>query len=403
MVSIGASHILIVAFAAIAMLASPTCASDLLMIFGTNAKGPGNGLSIAHFNTDTGALTNPTFAIESALPTYFAIAHDGRHLYAINEVDHFQGQHSGAISAFSIDASGAMALINQQPTGSPGPAFVSLDATGHLALVANYGGGAVCVFVINPDGSLGNRTAFIQHTGHGPDPDRQSKPHPHSIWMDPTNRFALVPDLGLDKVFIYQIDATTGTVLFGDGQSGAVPPTGQNVTATYRYGNSNYGEVPPGSGPRHLSFHPNGHWVYVLNEMGGSVSFFHWDSLHGAMTIQQTISALPRDYKGHNTSADIAVHPNGKFLYATDRGPDCLAVFSIGPDGYLTFVQTVPTGGKTPRNFTIDPTGRWIIVSNQDGNNVVVFRIDPQTGCLTQVGQPMALPNPMCDRFVPDR
>jgi 6-phosphogluconolactonase len=200
---------------------------------------------------------------------------------------------------------------------------------------------------------------------------------------------------------IYQFNPTTGTLTFGDGQAGAVPPTGGNITATYRTADAQSGAVPPGGGPRHLSFHPNGQWVYVLSEMGGSVSFFLWDSQRGAMTIQQTISALPPDYKGNNTSADIAIHPNGKFLYATDRGPDCLAVFTIAPDGHLTFVQTIPTAGKTPRNFTIDPTGNWIIVSNQDGNNVVVFKIDLLTGRLTQTGQPLNLPKPMCARFLP--
>jgi 6-phosphogluconolactonase len=213
------------------------------------------------------------------------------------------------------------------------------------------------------------------------DPKRQTHAYAHSIIVDPTNRFALVADLGVDKLFVYRFDEKNGSLRPND------PP---------------FATVRPGSGPRHVKFHPNGHWVYLINEMGCTVTAFNWDSDHGALTEFQTISTLPADFKGASTCAEIKVHPNGRFLYGSNRGHDSLAVFAIdSTTGRLAPLEYVSTRGKIPRNFTFDPTGRWILCTNHGSDNAVVFRVDATTGRLTPTGQPVSVPSPFCERFLP--
>ncbi len=351
-------------------------AADMFVYFGTHRSGTNIGFSLAHFDTDTGVLTKPEFLIESPAPAYFVIHPDGRHLYTCNSGS------PGSVSAYEIEPhTGALKFLNRVPAGGTDTSYVSLDQTGHYVLAANYSGGNIAVFAIKPDGSLGDRTAFVQHTGHSVNPQRQTHAYAHSIIVDPSNRFALVCDLGLDKVFVYRFNAQDGSLTTND------PP---------------FSTVTPGSGPRHAKFHPNGRWVYVISEIASTVTAFNWDSTNGALTEFQTISALPDDFKGTNTSAEIMIHPNGKFLYASNRGDNSLAVFSIDQTtGRLTPVEHVPTVGKTPRNFAFDPTGRWILCSNQDSNFVVVFRVDENTGKLTQTGDPVSVPYPFCERFLP--
>jgi 6-phosphogluconolactonase len=360
----------------------PAAAVDLLVYFGTHSTGPGLGFSIAHFDTATGVLTTPRFDVEAVAPAFFVIHPDGRHLYTCNSIDTVHGQPGATVSAYAIEPkTGHLTLLNQQPAGGSDPSYVCLDHTGRHVLVANYQAGNIAVLALKPDGSLGERTAFAQHTGSSVDPKRQTHAYAHSIIVDPANRFVLVADLGLDRLFVYRFDEKDGSLQPND------PP---------------FATVRPGSGPRHVKFHPNGRWVYLINEMGCTVTAFTWDSAHGALTEFQTVSTLPADFKGTNTCAEIVVHPNGRFLYGSNRGHDSLAVFTIDPDtGRLAPLEHVSTQGKSPRNFTFDPTGKWILCTNHGSDNAVVFRVDEATGRLTPAGQPVSVPSPFCERFLP--
>jgi 6-phosphogluconolactonase len=363
---------------AILAAAAAAPAADLFVYFGTHSSGPGIGFSLAHFDTDTGALTPPQFLLEAVEPAYFVIAPDGRHLYTCNS-----GK-AATVSAYATEPhTGRLTFLNRADTGGGDTSYLSLDQTGRYALAANYDGGSIAVFELQPDGSFGARTAFVQHTGKGVNPQRQSHAFAHSIITDPDNKFALAADLGLDKLFVYRFDARDGSLQTND------PP---------------FVSVQPGAGARHVKFHPNGKWVYLITEMGSTIYAYNWDAARGALAEFQTISTLPADFHGSSACSELLVHPNGKFLYGSNRGHDSLAVFAVDPaNGRLTPVQTISSGGKTPRCFAIDPTGRWIVCANHDSNNVVVFRIDETTGRLTQTGQPVSAPTPYCPRFLPVR
>jgi 6-phosphogluconolactonase len=351
----------------------PAAAEELTVYFGTHTAGPGKGFSVARFNTETGALSKPEFLLETPAPAYFVIAPGGRRLYACNS--------TGFVSAYSIDAATPrLSLINQKPSGGGDPSYISLDTTGHYVFVANYDGGNIAAWALAPDGGLGERTAFVQHTGSGTNPQRQSHAFAHSIRVDPTNRFVLVADLGLDKLFVYKFDARNGSLAPND------PP---------------FAKSAPGSGARHVVFHPNGRWVYLITEMGSTIMLFDWDTRSGALSEVQTVSTLPKDFHGESACAEIQVHPSGRFVYASNRGRDSIAVFSVDENsGRLTPIQDVPSGGKTPRNFDMDPTAHWLLATNHGSNNAMVFRIDQQTGMLTPAGQPVEAPYPFCPRFL---
>jgi 6-phosphogluconolactonase len=368
---------LILPFCLLAFATLTVNAADMYVYFGTHRAGPGIGFSLAHFDTDTGALTKPEFIMEAEEPAFFVIHPDGKHLYTCNS-----GKTTGAASAYEIDPrTGRLTLLNRKPSGGPDPSYITLDQTCRYALVANYQGGNIAALAINPDHTLGDLTGFAQHTGHSVNPDRQSRPFAHSIIVDPGNRFALVADLGLDKVMVYRFNEKDGSLTPND------PP---------------FATVKPGSGPRHLKFHPNGKWVYVINEMGCTVTGFKWNGEKGSLKEFQTITTLPEEFKGTNTCAELLIHPNGKFLYGSNRGHNSLAVFAIDQkSGKLKLVERVPSQGKWPRNFEFDPTGKWILCSNHNSDNAVVFRVDGNTGKLTPVGQPVAVPFPFCERFLP--
>ena len=329
----------------------------------------------ARFDTDTGVLTTPQFLLEATEPAFFIIDRAGRHLYTCNSGA------PGAVSAYAIEpATARLTLLNQVPAGGEDPSYITFDRTGNFVLVANYEGGNIAVFALTPEGRIGGRTARVQHLGHSVDPKRQRHAYAHSIIVDPTNRFVLTADLGLDRLFVYRFDAATGTLTPND------PP---------------FATIAPGSGPRHVTFHPNGRWVYLVSEMGCTVTAFHWDSATGALTPFQSITTLPAGFTGVSNCAEILVHPNGNFLYASNRGHDSLAVFAIdAATGRLTPVEYAPTQGKMPRNFTFDPTGRWIIVTNHGSDNAVVLRVDAATGRLTPAGPPVPVPFPFCERFL---
>jgi 6-phosphogluconolactonase len=356
--------------------ASLTRGADTFVYFGSHGKGPQCGFSLAHFDTDTGKLTTPEFLLEAVAPAYFIISPDKKHLYTCNSAP------GSSVSAYAIDpATAKLTFINQKPSDGGDPSYVSLDATGHFLMIANFQGGSIAVFALQPDGSIGERSAYVQHAGTNVITGKPIQAHAHSIRVDPSNRYVLAADLGLDKLFVYQLDPKTGALQPND------PPSDS---------------VPTGSGPRHTAFHPNGRYVYLINQMGNTIIRFGWDAKTGRLTQYESVSTLPEGFKGKDDASEILVHPSGKFIYATNRGNNSVAVFSVDADsGRLTLLQHISTQGKTPRNCEFDPTGRWLLVSNQDSSNAVVFRIDANTGRLTQVGEPVKVLTPFCERFLP--
>lgn len=314
-------------------------------------------------------------------PSFLAVHPNGRWLYVVSELMEFQGMPGGGLSALEIEAgSGNLKLMNQQPTYGGAPCHVSLDHSGRFVLVANYMGGNVSIYPIQPDGSLGGVSDRVQHTGKGLNPNRQEAPHAHSINPDPSNTFALVCDLGLDKVMIYRLDLENGKLL---------PHT------------EPFASLHPGAGPRHLDFHPNGHFVYVINELDATLTAFTWEAQTGQMRELQTVSTLPRGFSGPKSCADVHVHPNGKFLYGSNRGHDSLAIFAVDETtGRLELIGHESTRGKTPRNFVIDPSGDYLLVANQDSSTVAVFRINLQSGKLDLNGDLTDIPTPVCLKFL---
>lgn len=347
------------------------------------APNKSKGIYLLELDLGSGALTPKGVVAETPSPSFLAIRPDGKFLYAANEVAKFDGKSGGMISAFAIDPkTGKLTALNAQTSGGAGPCYVTVDPTGSCVLVANYGGGSLEALPIEADGRLGAPTSMIQHKGSSVNKGRQSAPHAHSIDLDPTGRLAVAADLGLDKLMVYRLDPRAGTL------TPNIPP---------------YAEVTPGSGPRHFAFHPDGRHAYVINEMASTVTVLDFDPSRGTFSELQTISTRKPDAKRPgNTTAEILVHSSGRFVYGSNRGDDALAIFAVEPaSGKLTPVGFQPTGGKTPRNFGIDPTGQFVIAANQDSDTLVVFRVDPQSGLLKQVGEPVNIPSPVCVKFVP--
>ncbi|HUO35543.1 MAG TPA: lactonase family protein [Candidatus Acidoferrum sp.] len=366
------------------LLAAALCAraaggEKYLIYIGTYTDHGSQGIYAYGFNSDSGGLTSLGLAAATPQPSFLVTTRDHRFLYAINELDKFDGQSAGAVSAFSIDvSSGKLTLLNQVSSRGPGPAFITLDKTQRYILVANYGGGSVAVFARRPDGGIGDLTAFVRHSGSSVNPERQEAPHAHCIAMSPDNRYAAVADLGLDQILVYPFDQKHGAL-----------------------GQARINHTDPGVGPRHLTFSSNGKFLYVINELASTVVVNSFDKHFGSLTPLQSISTLPANFKGTNTDAEIALDPSGKFLYASNRGDDSITVFAVKPrKGTLSVVQTVATGGKTPRNFAIDPTGQWLLAANQNSNTVYTFRIDTRTGRLTASGNPIEVFSPSMVDFV---
>jgi 6-phosphogluconolactonase len=341
-------------------------------------KTESKGIYAYRFDAATGKLSSLGVAAESADPSFVAVHPSGKFVYAVNEA----GKNS-MVSAFARDAkTGKLTLLNQLPALGQDPCYISFDKTGKYVLVANYTSGNIAVFPILPDEKLGEHTALVQHSGTlGPNKDRQEAPHAHWIETSPDNRFALAADLGLDEVLVYKFDAAKGTL------SPNEPP---------------FARLKPASGPRHIAFRPDGKFIYVVSELSSTVTVFHYVAASGILHEIQTVTTLPKDFSARNDVAEIAVHRNGKFLYASNRGHDSIAVFAIDPaNGTLTFVARVLTGGKEPRHFAIDPSGKYLLAENQLSNNVVVFKIDPATGSFTPTGQVVEVPSPVDIAFGP--
>jgi 6-phosphogluconolactonase len=351
-----------------------------LLYVGTYTDHASKGIYAYRLDASTGKLSSLGLAGESAEPSFLALDSSGRFLYAVNETVSYNGQSTGAVSAFAIQPeTGKLSLLNQVSSRDEGPAYITLDRTGKHALVANYPRGSVAVFSVLQDGRLGEATSFVQHKGSSVNPQRQKGPHAHAVALSPDNRFAIVADLGLDQLLVYSFDAAKGTL-------GANP----------RIAKAN-----PGAGPRHLVFTSDGQFLYVINELQSTVVAYSYDAVAGTLHELQTISTLAKDFSGNNTAAEIEIDPSGKFLFASNRGNDSITVFAIDShSGTLMHRETDPTGGKTPRNFAIDPTGSWLLAANQDSDDIVVFRIDRSTGHLTLIGEVDQVPSPACLMFV---
>jgi len=351
-----------------------------LLYVGTYTNHGSKGIYAFRLDSATGKLTSLGLAAETAEPSFLAVDSGGRFLYAANETANYNGQPTGAVSAFAIDPkTGKLSFLNEVSSRGEDPAHVALDRTDRYALVSNYTGGSAAVFPILKDGRLGEASWFVQHRGSSVNHERQKGPHAHAIALSPDNRFAVVADLGLDQLLVYGFDAAKGTL-------GAKP---QIVTAS------------PGAGPRHLVFSSDSRFLYAINELQSTVATYSYDSATGALHELQTISTLPKGFSGSNTAAEIEIHPSGRFLFASNRGDDSIAVFAIDSlTGTLTQVETHATGGKTPRNFAIDPAGSWLLAANQDSEDIVVFRIDRKTGRLTPTGDLVQVPSPACLKFV---
>ena len=365
-----------------ACAAAPPATSTYWVYVGTYTNGPSKGIYRLELDLASGKLSVPKLAGNAVNPSFLAIHPGGRFLYAVNEIDIFRGKSRGAISAFEIDQhSGDLTLLNQESSGGAGPCHLIVDRQGKHVLAANYGAGSACVLPIHADGRLGPITSLMQHRGKGPNAQRQEGPHAHSINLDSANRFAFVADLGLDRVLIYKYDTADGTL------TPNTPPSAN---------------VPPGSGPRHFTFDPEQRHAYVINELSSSITTFDYDARAGALTAIQNISTLPKDFKGSNSTADIHVHPSGKFLYGSnrDRG-NSLAIFTIdAPTGKLALAGWQSHRIKTPRNFGIDPTGMYLLAANQGSGSIVEFRIDRQTGALTPTGHGAEVSVPVCVQFM---
>jgi 6-phosphogluconolactonase len=345
-----------------------------------HVDGRGEGVYVYQFDSTTGHLSHQSTCPGVVNPSFLTVEPQGQYLYAVNELTR-EEEGSGTVSAFAIDPStGNLAFLNKQSSGGLAPAYVSMDQSGRFVFVANYITGNVAVLPVQANGELLPASDMHQHRGTGLDP-RQGNPHAHCVLSDPAGRFILSADLGIDQIMIYRFDHQWGKLLLHD------PP---------------FAALPPGGGPRHLIFHPNGQFLYVVTEYASTIALFHYDGQQGQLHQRQTVSTLPDDFTGFSTGADIRITPDGRFLYASNRGHDSLAIFAVHEEsGQLTLVGYESTQGKTPRNFTLDPAGQFLLVANQDSDAVVVFHIDQENGKLTPTGESYSIPSPACLQFAP--
>lgn len=377
---------LLLALAAISLFVAPQLrAADLpandkqWVLLGTYTQGGSEGIYVC--SLEDGKLGAPKLAGKVKNPSFLALHPSLKFVYAVSEVPSFDGAPSGAVTAFALNRkTGLLTKLNHQSSQGRGPCHVVVDSTGKNVLVANYGSGSVACLPIQKDGSLAAATSTIQHQGSSAHPARQAGPHAHSIHVDPSGKFAVAADLGLDKLLVYRFDAAAGTLKPHD------PPFFQTAL---------------GAGPRHFAFHPSGKYGYVINELNRTITALKWDADQGAFTKVESESTLPTDLQVGST-AEVQVHPSGKFLYGSNRGHDSLVAFEIDEQtGAIDRIGHVPSGGQTPRNFCVDPTGRYVVAANQGNSVVALFTINPQTGALTITDQRVECPLPVCVKFVP--
>ena len=345
---------------------------------GTDTDGASEGIYVYSLDGTTGELRPSSVTSGVRNPSFLAVHPTERYLYAVAEL----GDGGGAVNAYSIDAAtGELSFLNQQQTRSALPCHLLVDGTGKVVVTANYSGGAVTALHVEADGRIGEAGQVILHEGSSVNPERQEGPHPHSANIDPTGRYVLVPDLGIDRIVKYRLDAESATLTPADEPSA---------------------DVAPGAGPRHLAFNPNGRWAYVINELGSTITAFGYDGATGALRETQTVSTLPEDFGGENYCADVHVSPDGGFLYGSNRGHDSIAIFAIDQEtGILSYVGNEPTGGRWPRNFAIDPTGSLLLAANQNSDDIFTFWIDRDSGKLQPTGHRAEVPSPVCLKLIP--
>ncbi|NYF50613.1 lactonase family protein [Tunturiibacter gelidoferens] len=347
------------------------------LLVGTQTSGSSKGIYAYSFVASTGDLTALGLAAEAENPTFLALSPDGRTVLVANELDKFGGRDSGAVSTFTLDRTKTrLSKVNQVASGGGGTCHVAFDGTGRAAFAANYGGGSAASFAVGAGGELSPAVSFFQYSGHGPDKERQEAPHAHRVTVSPDNRFLLVNDLGIDEIHIYRLDAGTAKLT-------------PNEPAAWK--------SAPGAGPRALRFHPNGKVAYCVTEMTSSVVVLRWDSQRGALETVHEVVMRPDGFSGVTTGNDIVIDRGARFAYATDRSDDIVVTFAISPtDGKLTLVDRMACGGKVPRHLTLDPSGRWLLIANQESDNISVLARDGKTGKLTDAGKSFPLSRPQC-------
>ena len=367
------------------MLAEPLPTDRTTLVYiGTYTGAKSKGIYVSRFDPATGQLTTPELAVATPSPNFLALHPDRRLLYAVSETSNPAGKRVGAVSAFSLDGkTGQLTLLNQQSSDGTGPCHLTVDQSGKCLLVANYGSGSIAALPIRADGGLAEPGTVIQHQGSSVNPARQAGPHAHFIIPDLANRFTLTCDLGLDQILVYRLDPAKAALVAND------PP---------------FAAIKPGSGPRHLAFHPSGRFVFLINELSSTLTAFAYDTKRGALRELQTVSTLPETFADKSFCAEVQVHPSGKFVYGSNRGHDSIAVFGFDArSGKLTYVEHQATQGKTPRHFVIDPTGQWLLAENQGSDSIVIFRIDAKTGRLSATGQSVSVGAPVCAIFAPGK
>ncbi len=355
-------------------------AAGRLVFIGTYTGPASQGIYAFRFDERTGALTPLGLAAATPNPSFLAISPDRRVLFAVNETSSYGGEQSGSVRSFAIDhATGKLTELSVQSTLGADPCHLAIDRTGRFLVVANYTGGNFAMLPVDAEGKLGPASVVIGNEGAGPNKARQDRPHAHAVVFDPTQRFVLGADLGIDRVLVYRFDAMAGTLAAHSAPAAA---------------------TAPGAGPRHLAFHPDGRRLFSLNELDSTVTTFTWDDT-GRLAAGASVSTLPAGGSPGNSTAEIAVHPNGRVLYASNRGHDSIAVLAIGTGGALSVVEHESTRGQTPRNFTLDLTGRWLLAANQRSNTLAVFQVDAKTGALAPHGPLADVGAPVCVLFVP--
>jgi 6-phosphogluconolactonase len=373
-------RIVLLAGALVGSMTFQASAAGPLVFITSFAGGEKGAITAFELDPDHGELKQVQQTKDVQNPFFLALSPDGKHLYSI-DAKKFGGGEEEQIAAYEIvGRSGELKRLNQQSARGSAACYLHVDATGKTLLVANYSSGSVASLPIKADGSLDEAASFVQHSGSSVDPARQKAPHAHSIITGPNNRFVYAADLGLDQVLIYRLNAADAKL------TPNVPP---------------FAKTPAGAGPRHLAFHPNGKWLYAINELSNSVTLFDHNAETGALTEKQTISTLPEGFTGRSFCADVKITPDGRFLYGTNRGHDSVAAYRIGEDGQLTLLGIEPSLGKGPQNLAITHDGKLLLCANMPGNNVAPFRIDSKTGGLKSVGEPVALTSPSCILLLP--
>jgi 6-phosphogluconolactonase len=353
--------------------------SVLRLYIGSYSSEEDPGINVYEFNIPDNEFKKIQSLNGQRNPSFLAINPEAGYLYAVNEVADHKGDRSGAVSAFSIDkTTGMLTFINRQSSLGAGPCHVSVLPDGKHVAVANYSGGSLALIPVSGDGSLETPSGFVQLEGSGPDPRRQRAPHAHSIYPYGNSNTVFAADLGNDKVMIYNTDS-----------NGEFHPGSQMA----------YVSMEPGAGPRHLAIHPDGNWVYVVNELNSTITRLLVDNVSGGLIVKESVSTLPDDFEGNNYCADIRIHPGGMFLYASNRGHNSIAIYDITDDGTPVLTGHAPSGGEWPRNFNIEPSGRRMFVANQNTGNVVVFEINPDTGQLYFTGAELIIDKPVCIEF----